>query len=196
MNKRSKIQIKNESVLYSGWSTLKKYVLEYTRDDGRVETQVREIYNSGDGAAVLMYDLNASKVLLIQQFRLAALLHGHYDGFIYECCAGMLDDLSPQDAIIKEIYEETGYRVADVQKIYEGFATPGAHMEKIHFYVCAFNHNHQEHHGGGEVAEQEEIWLKLVDFDEVEAMLDSGTITDAKTIILLQWALLYLVKRG
>ena len=47
------------------------------REDGRVETQVREIYNSGDGAAVLMYDLNARKALLYNNLRLAALLHGH-----------------------------------------------------------------------------------------------------------------------
>jgi nudix-type nucleoside diphosphatase (YffH/AdpP family) len=162
--------------------------LDYTRQDGRTEEQEREIYNSGDGAAVLLYNPEERKILLIRQFRLPVLLQGHKDGFIIECCAGMLDELHPEAAIIKEIEEETGYIVRDVTKIYEAFATPGAHMEKIHFYTAKYDPSMKVHGGGGEAAEQEDIEILEYGYDDIPALLQSGAIIDAKTIILLQWA--------
>lgn len=182
-----------ESTLYSGWSTLKQYVISYTRRDGRKERHTREIYNSGDGAAILLYNPTDKKILLIRQFRLPVLLNGHGDGFIIECCAGMLDEQDPESAIIKEVAEETGYRIKEVQKVYEGFATPGAHMEKIHFYVGEYRESMKIDNGGGLMAEQEDIEVLEYHYHEISDLLKSGQIIDAKTIILLQWGLLELV---
>jgi GDP-mannose pyrophosphatase NudK len=189
MEMAGRVKILEETTLYRGWSTLKRYIITYTRQDRRKEKQIREIYNSGDGAAVLLYNPNEKKILLIRQFRLPVLLNGHKDGFIIECCAGMLDELHPEEAVIKEIKEETGYMVKDVTKIYEAFATPGAHMEKIHFYTAKYNASMKVHEGGGELSEQEDIEILEYGYDEIPELLQSGTIIDAKTIILLQWAL-------
>jgi nudix-type nucleoside diphosphatase (YffH/AdpP family) len=167
--------------------------LDYTRQDGRTEEQEREIYNSGDGAAVLLYNPEERKILLIRQFRLPVLLQGHKDGFIIECCAGMLDELHPEEAIIKEIMEETGYKVNNVTKIYEAFATPGAHMEKIHFYTATYDVSMKVHDGGGDLSEQEDIEILEYVYDKIPELLKSGSIIDAKTIILLQWAEMKLV---
>ena len=188
MEMAGRVKILEETILYKGWSTLKKYIISYTRQDRRKEKHIREIYNSGDGAAVLLYNPKEKKILLIRQFRLPVLLHGHKDGFIIECCAGMLDELHPEEAIIKEIKEETGYKVKDVTKIYEAFATPGAHMEKIHFYTAKYDPSMKVHGGGGELSEQEDIEILEFGYDEIQQLLQSGTIIDAKTIILLQWA--------
>lgn len=188
------LQIKfiSESTLYKGWSTLKEYVIDYTRRDGRIEHQTREIYDSGDGAAVLLFNPSIRKILLIRQFRLPVLLNGHPDGFIIECCAGMLDELNPEQAIIKEIEEETGYRVTNVTKIYEAFATPGAHKEKIHFYTAQYDDSMKTHNGGGDISEQEDIELVEYGYEQIHDLLNSGAIIDAKTIILLQWAMMKL----
>lgn len=185
---QSRVQIIGEEILYKGWSTLKKFTISYLRRDGRREIHAREIYNSGDGAAALLYNPAERKILLIRQFRLAALVNGHPDGFIYECCAGMLDDLDPEAAIIKEIEEETGYRVPGVQKIYEAYATPGAHMEKIHIYTASYDKSMRVHEGGGDVSEQEDIEIVEMDYESVPQLLTEGKIIDAKTNILLQWA--------
>ena len=183
------VDIIKEKVLYKGWSVLKQYIISYTRRDHKVEQQIREIYNSGDGAAVLLYNPDERKILLIRQFRLPVLLHGHPDGFIIECCAGMLDNLDPEAAIIKEIEEETGYKISHVEKIYEAFATPGAHMEKIHFYSGIYHANMKITQGGGRSSEQEDIELIEYNYSEIPTLLQSGQIIDAKTIILLQWAM-------
>lgn len=188
-----RIKFNSETTLYKGWSTLKEYIIDYTRRDGRTEQQTREIYDSGDGAAVLLYNPSAQTILLIRQFRLPVLLNGHPDGFIIECCAGMLDELNPEQAIIKEIEEETGYQVTEITKIYEAFATPGAHKEKIHFYTAQYDDNMKIHNGGGDISEQEDIEILEYGYDQIPALLSSGEIIDAKTIVLLQWAMMRLV---
>lgn len=187
-----RIKFISESTIYKGWSTLKEYIIDYTRRDGRTEQQIREIYDSGDGAAVLLFNPSTRKILLIRQFRLPVLLNGHPDGFIIECCAGMLDSLNPEQAIIKEIEEETGYKVTNVTKLYEAFATPGAHKEKIHFYSAEYNDGMKIHHGGGEITEQEDIEILEYGYHDIPDLLQSGAIIDAKTIILLQWAMMRL----
>ena len=188
MNER--VKILKEEYLYKGWSVLKNYYISYVRSDGKTENQVREIYNSGDGAAVLLYNVEEKKIILIRQFRLPALLNGHPSGFMIEACAGMLDNLNPEAAIIKEIEEETGYKIKAVKKIYEAFATPGAHMEKIHFYIAEYKECMKINEGGGELREQEDIEILEYDFEEITPLLKSKEMVDAKTIILLQWACL------
>ena len=193
MEMDGRVRILKDTILYKGWSTLKQYIILYTRIDGKQEEQVREIYDSGDGAAVLMFNPEDRKIILIRQFRLAVMLNSETDGFILECPAGMLDMLHPEDTIIKEIKEETGYEVIKVTKIYEAFATPGAHKEKIHFYTAVYHHDMLMHQGGGDSSEQEDIEVLEYCYDEISNLLSGGRIIDAKTIILLQWAQLHLV---
>lgn len=183
-----RVDILKETVLYKGWSALSQFIISYTRRDGRTETHVREIYDSGDGAAVLLYNPDERRIILIRQFRLPVLLNGHTDGFILECPAGMLDQMHPEATIIKEIKEETGYNVRAVQKLYEAFATPGAHKEKIHFYSAQYESSMRIDSGGGDITEQEDIEVLEFDYEEIPVLLESGKIIDAKTIILLQWA--------
>lgn len=191
MSKRA--EIVTEETLYKGWSWLRKFVIDYTRSDGEKELQTREIYNSGDGAAILLYNPLTREIVLIKQFRLPVLLNSDTDGFVIECCAGMLDDLDPMQAIIKEVKEETGYEVTQVTKIYEAFATPGAHTEKIHFYIAKYSENLKIAQGGGDSSEQEDIEILHYRYDEIATLLKDGLIIDAKTIVLLQYALLHLV---
>lgn len=191
----NRVKILKEKILYKGWSLLREFIIDYKRSDGDVESQTREIYNSGDGAAVLLYNPIDKKILLIKQFRLPVLLNNHDDGFILECPAGMLDELEPEKAILKEIEEETGYQIVKVQKIYEAFATPGAHMEKIHFYVAQYGDSMKTNSGGGQKTEQEDIEVIEYNFSEIDVLLKTGKIIDAKTIILLQWALLNVVNK-
>lgn len=189
-NPHNKFNILQTKTLHKGWSTLSSFEMEYHFDNGTKTIVHREIYNSGDGAAALLYNVAEKKVLLVKQFRLAAILNGHTDGFILESCAGMLDVNHPEEAIKKEIEEETGYHVTAVIKIGEVFATPGAHMEKIHLYTAGYDESMKVHEGGGNIEENEEIQVLEYSFDEVKTMVYKGEIMDAKTLILLQYGIL------
>lgn len=185
-----KVQLVQENTLYKGWSMLKEYIIRYRFNDGRQADLKREIYNSGDGAAVLLYNPVSKKILLVRQFRLAALLNGHPDGFIIETCAGMLDDQHPREAILREIEEETGYRIKELEKTGEVYATPGAHMEKIHLYAARYDENDRVTVGGGSAEENEEIEIIEMTFEEVRQFVAKGKWEDAKTLILVQHGIL------
>jgi len=190
MQYNNRVKIIRESILYQGWSTLIQYVIDYIRSDQHTETLVREIYDSGDGVVVLLYNNKTDKILLIRQFRLPVYLNGHPTGFILECCAGLLDHHQPESTAKKEIEEETGYRLQNIHKIYEAFATPGAHKEKIHYYYGLYDEQMQVSQGGGLITENEDIEIIEYPYSQIPELLKSGAIIDSKTIILLQWALL------
>jgi len=53
---------------------LEKFSVTRKRFDGRLQSLDREIYDTGDGAAILLYDPSRSRVVLVRQFRLTAFL--------------------------------------------------------------------------------------------------------------------------
>ena len=76
MSDPSPARILSEEVLSAAWGRLTRYTIAYTRRDGRTETQIREVYDHGNGSAVLPLDAARGTVLLVRQFRLAAHLQG------------------------------------------------------------------------------------------------------------------------
>jgi nudix-type nucleoside diphosphatase (YffH/AdpP family) len=185
-----KIEILSQKILYKGWSTLTGYDIHYTFGDGTSHVLKREIYNSGDGAAALLFNPVKKTVVLVKQYRLAAHLNGHPDGFLLECCAGMLDDKEPEETMKKEIAEETGIFVSHLIKVGETYATPGAHMEKIHLFMAPYEDSNRTGEGGGLAEEHEDIEVIEFSFSEITNMVRQGKITDSKTLILLQHGLL------
>jgi nudix-type nucleoside diphosphatase (YffH/AdpP family) len=174
----------------------RKYLLRFVtfawrRSDGSWQEQKREVYDKGDGAAVLLYNSARRSVILIRQFRLPAFLNG-YRGDLIEAAAGVLDGAAPEVRIREEVSEETGYAVHDVRKVYEAFMSPGAFTEKLHFFVAEYDPKARPGAGGGLRDEGEDIAVLEVPFDDAYAMIAGGGIIDAKTIMLLQWAKLNL----
>lgn len=178
-------------VLSDAWYTLYRYRFEYLRSDGRWDPQTREVYDRGNGAAVLLYDPERETVLLTRQFRMPTYVNGNPDGLLTEACAGLLDGTNPEEAILREILEETGYRVPGVEKVCEAYSSPGAVTELLHYYMAAYAPGMKTAPGGGREDESEDIALLEYSFAEVLEQLRSGVIRDAKTLILLQHAALF-----
>lgn len=184
-----KIVVKDKKLLSDNHYILHKYSIDYEKESGVIERQEREIYDKGSGAAILLYNLEKRTVILTRQFRLAIYINeGHKNGMSLEVCAGLLDGLSPKDCIIKETLEETGYKITSPTHIYDAYMTPGAVMEKVHYFQSAYNNEMKVSKGGGLEIEQEEIEVIEMSFDEVYGLIKLGEITDGKTIMLLQYA--------
>jgi 8-oxo-dGTP pyrophosphatase MutT (NUDIX family) len=64
---------------------------------------------------------NKKTVILTRQFRLPTYLNGNKTGMMIEVCAGMLDQDNPEQCIIRETEEETGYRLTTVHKVMETY---------------------------------------------------------------------------
>ena len=187
----NRIRVKGERVLSDDHYTLTSTTFEWRRGDGEWQTQSREIFERGNAAALLPYNLAQRKVVLVRQFRYPAYLNG-YDDLLIEAAAGLLDDETPEVRIRAEAEEETGYRLEHVQKIFEAFMSPGAVTEKIHFFVAEYDPTMKVGSGGGLASEGEDIEVLELAFEQALVMIGDGRIVDAKTIMLLQYAALHI----
>src|SRR6202008_4442222 len=189
MSISDRIRLKGERVLSDNYGTLKSTTFEWRRNDGAWQTMTRDVFDRGNAASILPYNLARRSVVLVRQFRLPTYVNG-YDDLLIEAAAGLLDDASPEVRIRAEAEEETGYRLHDVEKIFEAFMSPGSITEKIHFFVAEYEPSMRVSAGGGLVDEGEEIEVLELSIDEALAMISDGRIIDAKTIMLLQYAAL------
>jgi GDP-mannose pyrophosphatase NudK len=189
----SNIKIKSTKVLSDNFFPLKNVTYEFQKQDGSVEEIHREVYQSRNGATALLYNPTTNQVVLIKQFRLPAYLNEHPTGILWETCAGLLEENEdPTDSILREIEEETGYKVQHADKIFELYSTAGSVTEMLHFFVAQYSDEQRIGKGGGLEEENEEIEVVELPFEEALNKIETGEIKDAKTVILLQYAKLNL----
>lgn len=109
-------------------------IFESMRSDGEWQRQNREVYDRGNGATILLYNRQQRTVVLTRQFRFPTYVNGYHD-FLIETAAGLLDNLDPESRIRAEAEEETGYRITNVQKVFEASMSPSSVTEKLFFFT-------------------------------------------------------------
>lgn len=186
--KNPAIKVTETNLLSDNWYILNKVTFDYQKKDGKVESHIREVYDRGNGAAILLYNSAKKTVILTRQFRLPTYLNGNKTGMMIEVCAGLLDQDNAEQAVIRETEEETGYRLKKVEKVIETYMSPGSVTEILYLFVGEYDETMKVNDGGGLDAEQENIEVLEYTFEEAYSMIESGEITDAKTILLLQHA--------
>ncbi len=178
----------NLEVLSNNWYTLRKATFDFLKKNGTWQAQNREAYDRGNGATILLYNPSSATVILTRQFRMPTYLNGNATGMLIESCAGLLDLDNPEDCIRRETEEETGYKVADVRKVFEAYMSPGSVMELVHFFVAVYSKDQKVTDGGGLEHDQEDIEVLEIGFADALKMIETGEIKDGKTIMLLQFA--------
>jgi len=184
------VHIEKTEILSDDWYTLKKTTFHYSRADGSSQTLTRETYDRGNGATILLYNLERGTVVLTRQFRYPTFVNGNQDGLLIESAAGLLDNAQPEERIKQEVEEETGYRLANVIPVFEAYMSPGSVTERLYFYTASYDDSDRVSDGGGNYAEGEDIEVLELAFSDALAMIQSGKICDGKTIMLLQYAAL------
>ena len=182
-----KVKILKTEVLSDNWYILKKVTYEYLKKDGKWQKQSREAYDRGNGATILLYNKEQRTVILTRQFRLPTFINGNESGMLIEACAGLLDKDNPEDCIRRETEEETGYKINEVQKIFEAYMSPGSVTEILYFFIAEYSKSMKVNEGGGVDHEEENIEVLEISIDKAMQMINSGEIRDAKTIMLLQY---------
>ncbi|MEQ9345076.1 MAG: GDP-mannose pyrophosphatase, partial [Thalassospira sp.] len=74
--------------------------------------------------------------------------------------------------------------------VFDLFMSPGSVTERLHLFVAEVTRDHQEGEGGGLEEEGEDIHVLEIPFADLVPMMADGRIRDAKTVILVQHALL------
>ncbi len=170
---------------------LRQVTFEYLNSRDIWQTQTREVFDRGHGAAVLLFNKAQRTILLTRQLRIASYFGGNSDGHLLEVCAGTLDEKDPAECARRECEEETGYRIDTVREVLSAYMTPGSVTERLWLFVAAYDISMRVSEGGGLAGEQEDIEVIEMPFDEAVNMMNAGQIKDAKTIILLQYAIIH-----
>lgn len=181
-----KIENIQSELLSKNWFQLHKYTFNLITDNGKSVQQIREVYDRGNGATILLYNRQKGTVVLIEQFRMPTYVNGNPGGMLLEACAGLLDNDSPEECIRREAMEETGYQVDKVQKLFEAYMSPGGVTEIVYFFAAEY---HSDQKITDDVGVEDEV-IDVVEllFSEAIAMMADGRIKDGKTIMLLQYA--------
>ncbi|AGB83486.1 MULTISPECIES: GDP-mannose pyrophosphatase NudK [Serratia] len=178
-----------KELLADSWSVLNKYTFDLQRKNGGVVQQVREVYDRGNGATILLYNREKGSVVLINQFRMPTYVNGNESGMLLEACAGLLEGDAPEYCVRREAMEETGFQVDKAQKVFEAYMSPGGVTEIVHFFIAEYRDEQRRTVGGG--IEDEDIEVVELPFSEAIAMIADGRIKDGKTIMLLQYLQLH-----
>lgn len=185
---RDRVTVTGERLLASAWGKLTQWTFQFQRRSGDWQQQVRETYDRGDGAATLLCNRDRGTVILTRQFRFPVYLNGE-SGELIEVCAGKLDGDDPVTCARKEAEEETGYRVSDVRLAYPSvYMSPGSVTERLWLFVGEYDATSRVSAGGGHADEGEDIEVLELPLSEALAMVESGVIRDAKTMLLLAYA--------
>jgi nudix-type nucleoside diphosphatase (YffH/AdpP family) len=190
LHRNPRVVVHDVEVTSDGWHVLRRTTLEYQSSDGEWSTQHRETYDRGNGATILLYDAERRVVLLSRQFRYPVYVNGHPDGMLIETAAGLLDEDDPETAIRREASEELGVTVGELTHVYDVYMSPGSVTERVHFFAAPYSDASRTSDGGGLTDDGEDIDVLELPFDDALAMVGTGEIADAKTIMLLQWAAL------
>ena len=183
----SAIQILNKETVGETKYALKKIKFEKPDLEGKMHDAENEVYYRPDAVGVLLVDEKEKLLLLTRQFRLPAFLNGSESGYLVEACAGLIDETeTPEQAMRREVIEETGYEVETYEKVAGVYSSAGGITEFLHLYIAHFDSTAEVRDGGGLASENEAVEIIKLPFAKAKAQLERGEFKDAKTLILLQ----------
>ena len=175
------MRIKESKLIYDGWTRF--LVLETESPDGHRMT--RAVLDHGESASVLPYDSERRTALLVSQQRVPQLYLGQSEPSL-EAIAGRLEpDEVAEDSIRREAEEEAGLKLRDLEPVATCWVSPGVSTERIHLYLAAYARADRTGPGGGRAEELEDIEVKEMALSELARRADQGSITDAKTMLLI-----------
>lgn len=130
-------EVVNREVVYDSYSKVE----ELTIKNGDKEIK-REILKLGNAVAAIIKDTVRDKYIFISQYRPGA------DGLMVEIVAGKIDEgEKPEQAIKREIMEETGYKVDYLNHLKDFYTSPGRVDEVISIFYAEVSEKINE--GGG-----------------------------------------------
>ncbi len=182
-----KVEVKSQQLIFDDFFKIQEAHLSFEQYDSRMSPLVRRLsFERGDSVAALVHHTEKQQFIFIEQFRYPSYTRG--EGWIMELVAGGLAQTEdPQAAIIREIEEEIGYCVNEVEKVGEFYPSPGGSSEKIFLYYAKVNESQKTSEGGGLLQENEDIKKVFLNIEESLFNLQMLRFVDAKIIIALQW---------
>ncbi|MDB5481322.1 MAG: nudK [Caulobacteraceae bacterium] len=155
---------------------------------------VREVESHGDAIAVLPYDAERRKALIVKLFRAPA-----FDRFgeeaLEEACAGMIETPDHENGdgqaadeaatVRREAMEELGLRLGALEFVARVWSSPGVSAERVALYLAPYQPRDRVAPGGGLPEEHEAITVIERPLAQLAADADAGRIVDLKLLALV-----------
>jgi nudix-type nucleoside diphosphatase (YffH/AdpP family) len=188
-----KVEIRKQTRLFDDFFQVDEVIVSHQRKDGTMSPDERRlVFERGDAVAIILYNIDSKKVIVVDQFKVPSLIGRRRDdlntddGWITEATAGMIDPgESAERAIKRETMEETGYCVSDPQLICKFFSSPGGTSERIFLYFAEVRDSDHIAEGGG--LPGEDVTVVEMPVDELFGRLAGGEIDDPKLAIGAYW---------
>jgi ADP-ribose pyrophosphatase len=184
-------ELVRKETAFQGYFKVVRYFFRHSLHGGGTSDVIsREVFERGQAGAVLLYDPGRDEVVLIRQFRAGAYVAGHHP-FTWELVAGIIEDgETPEDMIRREVGEEAGLTVGEIELVQNIMLTPGACSESCHVFVGRVDATKA---GGvfGLASEDEDILVKVLPFAEAYAMVERNEVDNSVGVIGLQWLALH-----
>jgi ADP-ribose pyrophosphatase len=189
---KKQFDVINQEVVYNGFYQMEKFILRHTLFAGGWSGEIgRELFRRTNCVAVLLYDPDADKVVLIEQFRIGAAANNAERAWLVEIVAGAIDEgETPEQVAHRESKEEAGCDILELKLISRFYTTPGGSSEQISLFYGRVDSSRV---GGihGLDHEDEDILVYAMPFDEAYKMLEDGRIESGIPIIAIQWLALH-----
>jgi len=184
---RRQIELIARDTVFDGFLRVDRYRLRHSLYSGGTSRElVRERVERLRAAAILLYDPDADRVVMVEQFRIGA--HEAGEGaWLLEIVGGYVPpDESPEAVARREAAEEAGCEVGEIEPIGEFYLSPGTSVERISLY-CGRVHAPAGGTVHGLDHEGEDIRVEVLPADAAIAELFTGRANSTTAIVTLQW---------
>lgn len=185
------VDILERETPFQGFFRVERLTLRHRQYQGGWGAPVtRELFVRPPAAAVLPYDPVRGEILLVEQFRIGA-LEGRESPWCLELVAGLADKQGEPvaDLVRREAWEEAGVEIGELRPVAHYMPSPGGSNERLRVFLGRADLSGA---GGvhGNPEEGEDIRVVVQPVAAIDALLQSGRVDNAASLIALQWLLL------
>ncbi len=174
---------------YTNFFAMEEYDLRFRRFDGSMsETINRGVFVASDASLLLPYDPVRDRVLVIEQFRAGPYGRGDQAPWPLEPVAGRVDPgETPETAALREAEEEAGLCLHRLEKIAQGYSSPGSSSEYFYVFLGLADLPDAAETVAGKPEEAEDIRSHVLDWAQFEGMMQRGELTVLPLVMAAQW---------
>ena len=181
------MNIVHQNIVYKGFFNLIDIAASYRRFDGSLSDHAgRLILDLGEAVTVLPYDPMRDLVLLVEQFRPAAVVQGDPNPWLLETVAGICDEgESYAQTAKRETREEAGVALQALHLIGRYYPSQGAVAQILVSYIgiADLAQDHDSTHGL--FADGEDIRAFTLPFDEAFLLVREARLSNAPLLLSL-----------
>jgi ADP-ribose pyrophosphatase len=191
----SRVEITSPTRLLDTFYKVNEYTVSYEQFNGEMSVHRSVlVFERGDAVAAFLYDPERRVVITVNQFRLPTREKGHGQGWLIEAVTGMIQTdaegrpyETPLQCLMREVREETGYKLTHATPVTRFFSSPGASTELIHLFYAEVRGIDKTAAGGGVAEDGEDIAVVEHPLEDFLRRLTAGEFEDPKLIIAGQW---------